>query len=445
MLQDSIALAVEALSWMELEGLSERQALVRVSKQLQLHDESSLRLAFSLITETVRRLNLIDFIAAWALSPRKLGEWSLGVKNFLRLYVYWTHFRKTTFKETLSFLNCGRKVLGRSELFPVEEVFGKILGCDYRQLVISKSEHEKVGLETYHEEWFVKYCYKILGRDDALRLLSQNIETPPTYLRINKLKGCSDEALRELEGEGVWLRKVDGMEDLWRVEKTVRPLVKLKSYRLGIFQIQDLSSQAACIAANPNPGDSVLDICAAPGIKTCSLAQMMNNRGAVVSIEISKTRMEIWKSEIRRMGVELAQPLISDARQRLPVTLEADVVLLDPPCSSTGIFAKSPSMKWRIKPESIKKLSLTQSQMLEASSHCVKRGGVLVYSTCSLLVEENELVVERFLKIHPDFKSAHISSRLGSGALRGLDGARRFYPHRDQCNGFFLAKMERLG
>ena len=443
LLQDSIALAVEALSWMELEGLSERQALGRVSRQLQLFDVSSLKLGFSLIAETVRRLNMIDLVAAWSLSTGKLDSWSLGVKNFLRLYIFWVHFRNSSPNEILSFLSGGRKVLGRNELLPVEEAFGKILGCNPKALILNKPEHERVSLETYHEVWFVEYCYRLLGRHDALALLAQDLQPPPMYIRTSTLKLDSEEVLRNLQNEGVSLRKV-GVESLWRVEKTLRPLIKLRSYHLGIFQIQDLASQAACIAADPKPGDMVLDVCAAPGVKTCSLAQTMNNQGTIISIDISRTRMRVWKGEVERMGVKVAQSLIADACQNLPLTLMADVILVDPPCSSTGMFAKSPSMKWRVKPESIKNLSKAQSRMLEVSSDHVRSGGTLAYSTCSLLVEENEAVIERFLKTHPDFILTPISIRLGSEALRGLSEARRFYPHRDNCNGFFLAKMKRL-
>jgi len=186
-----------------------------------------------------------------------------------------------------------------------------------------------------------------------------------------------------------------------------------------------------------------LDICAAPGVKTCSLAQMMNNEGTIVSADISKTRMQTWKRETRRLGIHIAHPIVCDARQNLPVTPDADLVLLDPPCSNTGVFGKSPSSKWRIEPDDIPRLSALQLQMLENSSSHVKDSGALVYSTCSLLLEENERVIERFLKTHPDFRNVPLKLDMGSDAFRGLKEARRFYPHRNQCNGFFVARMKR--
>ncbi|MEM3005058.1 MAG: RsmB/NOP family class I SAM-dependent RNA methyltransferase, partial [Candidatus Bathyarchaeia archaeon] len=414
LLQDAVALAVESLSWIELEGLGERQAFSRTSKQLKIHEESCLRLAFSLVAETVRRQNLIDSVADWAASPMELDRLSLGVRNFLRLYVYWTLFRKSSLKDALRLLSCGRRVLGLSELHPIEPAFGKVLGLDLDRWVNEKPERSRVSLSTFHQSWFVEYCLRLLGRDEGLKLLHKSNERPPTYVRINRLRCDPDRVLRTLRLEGVQLARVDGLEDLWIVEKTTRPLIKLQSHLDGLFQIQDLSSQAACVAADPEPGDVVLDICAAPGVKTCSLAQMMDDNGELISVDISEARMQTWRKETNRLGICSAQPLICDARS-LPLNLEADLVFLDPPCSNTGVFAKSPSLKWRIDPRDVSRLSLLQFQMLEASSEFVKDSGSLVYSTCSLLLEENEFVIERFLKTHPDFRIVPTKLCLGSG------------------------------
>jgi 16S rRNA (cytosine967-C5)-methyltransferase len=390
----------------------------------------------------VRRQNLIDSVADWATASIDLAELSLGVKNFLRLYVYWTLFRRSSLKDALRLLNCGRRVLGLSELQPIESAFGKVLGFDLDLWVNEKPERSRLSLRTFQKSWFVEYCLRLLGRDEGLKLLHKSNESPPTYLRINRLRSDPDKAVRALQQEGVQLARVEGLEDLWVVKKAARPLVKLQSYLDGLFQIQDLSSQAACVAADPDPGDVVLDICAAPGVKTCSLAQMMDDKGQLVCIDISEARMQTWRKETNRLGIRSAQPLICDARQSLPLDLKADLVLLDPPCSNTGVFAKSPSLKWRINPEDLSRLSSLQFRMLETSSRFVKDSGALVYSTCSLLLEENEFLIERFLKTHPDFRIVPAKLGLGSGAFRGLKEAVRFYPHRDMCNGFFVARME---
>ena len=292
MLNDSITIAVEALSWMELEGLSERQAFNRSYKQLKLRNEKALRFGFSLMTETIRRLNVIDHIAKWAVSPKNLDESKLGVKNFLRIYIYWVHFKKASFKEAIEFIKTGRRILGRDELFPFEEAFGKVLGFEFENINNTGSENFKISLETFHQEWFVEYCFKLLGRDEGIQLLRAYNEPPSTYLKINSLKCGIEDIIKQLEKQGIVIESVHDVENLWRVIKTKKPLVTLKSYRDGLFQIQDITSQVACLEVEPQPGQLIFDICAAPGIKTSSLIQIMQDTGRIISIDRSK---QVWK------------------------------------------------------------------------------------------------------------------------------------------------------
>jgi 16S rRNA (cytosine967-C5)-methyltransferase len=186
---------------------------------------------------------------------------------------------------------------------------------------------------------------------------------------------------------------------------------------------------------------TVLDVCAAPGAKTTYLAQLMQNRGGICSVDYSLRRMQVWRKEVSRMGVKIAEPVMADACVSLPFALEADVVVLDPPCTSTGVFAKQPSAKWRLTPRSIEKMTDIQWRMINNCAEKVKSGGVLTYSTCSITVEENEMIVERFLKRHPEFSLAEITPKLGVPGLRGLDRCQRLYPHIHESNGFFIAKL----
>jgi 16S rRNA (cytosine967-C5)-methyltransferase len=443
LLNDSITIAVEALSWMELEGLSERQAFNRSYRQLKLRNEKALRFGFSLMTETIRRLNVIDYIANWAVSPKTLDDYKLGVRNFLRIYIHWVHFRKADFKEALGFIKTGRRILGRDELFPIEEAFGKVLGFDLR--VISKeSENLRISLETFHQEWFVEYCFKLFRRDEAIQLLKSYNELPSTCVKINSLKCETEDGIEELEKEGVILEKIHNIENLLRVIKTRKPLVTLKSYRDGIFQIQDVTSQVACLEVEAKPGELIFDICAAPGIKTTSLIQFMQDKGKIISIDRSDSRMKLWKKEIRRVGGTIAEPVIADAHEDLPLVTDADKILLDPPCSGTGIYARSPSMKWHIRPSNIDNLARLQFEMLKAASKHVKEKGIIVYATCSILKEENELVLEKFLNTTPNFKLTPIKTSLGTPGFGELIETKRFYPHKDQSAGFFLARIQRI-
>jgi 16S rRNA (cytosine967-C5)-methyltransferase len=153
--------------------------------------------------------------------------------------------------------------------------------------------------------------------------------------------------------------------------------------------------------------------------------------------------MNVWKNEVALMGVEIAVPTIADGSSPLPLTIDADMAVLDPPCTSTGSFGKLPSAKWRLTKRSVEKMAQIQWQMINSCAEHVKPGGTLIYSTCSITVEENEIIIERFLKWHPEFSLTEMSPKMGMPGLRGLEECQRLYPHIHQCNGFFIAKLSR--
>jgi 16S rRNA (cytosine967-C5)-methyltransferase len=171
----------------------------------------------------------------------------------------------------------------------------------------------------------------------------------------------------------------------------------------------------------------------------------MENKGKIVSVDFSRRRMSVWRNEIERMGVKIAEPVVADARNPLPTKVKADVLILDPPCTSTGTFGKTPSAKWRLTGRSVERMAEIQWQALSNCVEYVKPGGTLVYSTCSITVEENEMLVERLLKRYADFSLVEIEPTIGQYGLRGLEKCRRLYPHLDSCNGFFIAKLVRSG
>jgi len=141
------------------------------------------------------------------------------------------------------------------------------------------------------------------------------------------------------------------------------------------------------------------------------------------------------------MGGSIAESVVADASCNLPLNIDADLVILDPPCTSTGVFGRQPSAKWRLTSKSIEPMAAIQWQMISNAAERVKRGGALTYCTCSVTVEENEMIVERFLKWHPEFQLVDLASKLGMPGLRGLERCRRLYPHLHESNGFFIAKI----
>lgn len=442
-LSEALTLAIEALSWMELEGLSERSALAKASRQLGIKRLESLRLAHMIILETVKRRNFIDRIIHQEVPPKSFSGLKLGVKSFLRIYVYWVKFKKPSLQEAVSLVRLGRKILGSKELREVELALGRLLLVDPRRTLRESGEEERVALKTGHPAWLVKYCFKSFGKPWALKFFESNERFKRVYLRINTLKGDEEDLKAKVEEEGVELEKIEGLKHVYSLRGTRKPLTKLASYRKGFFYIQDKSSCFAALATAPRPGDTVVDACAAPGGKTSLLAQLMENEGEIYSLDYSKERMDLWRREMVRMGVECAEPILCDVTKPLPLKLEADAVILDPPCTGTGTLMKVPSMRWRLNPSMLKRFQGIQFSMLKNCSECVKVGGKLVYSTCSITLEENELLIEKFLKLHPNFALVPVEPPMGSPGFRGQSLCRRLYPHLHGSEGFFIAKMER--
>lgn len=443
LLREAWTLAIEALSWMELEGLNEKLALARASKQLGIKDVNALRLAHKMVLETTRKRNLIDYILNNVLKPQSISNFRLGIREFLRLYTHEIHFEKASFEEAINMVRTGRAILGWRELHNLEGILGEIFNFEAKKLIGGLKDEERIGLLTYNPKWFVRYCFRVFGRNEAIKILESGMKNPPTYIRINTLKSSEKKILKSLLADGIRLRKVEGLRYTYRVLSTEKPLNRTRSFAEGLFYIQDMASCLATEVADPKPNMTVLDVCAAPGAKTSFMAQLMENRGKIFSIDYSKRRMSVWKNEIKRMGVKVARPIIADACNPLPVKVQADLVVLDPPCTSTGAFAKMPSAKWRLNKRSPFKMAQIQWQMLIRCAEKVKAGGILIYSTCSICLEENEFLIEKFLKVFPEFKLVRAKPWIGNSGLRGMENCQRLYPHIHHCNGFFVAKLVR--
>ena len=445
MLKDAWTVAIETLSWIELQKLSERLALARTVKQLGVRNPNAVRYAYGLVVETVRRKNLIDKFVNSVLKPKEISEFNMGVQAFLRLYVYQTRVAKGwaefDLEEAEHIAKLCRAILGWKTLRKVEPFLGFLLTHPLEPILKATGDEERIGLQTFHPTWFVKYCFNLLGRSEATAFLEGNVNPPPPCIRVNTLKASEEQIMEKLAAEGVKLEKIEPLKHGYTVLGAKQPLRETASFQEGLFYVQDKASCFAAEVADPKPEMKVLDVCAAPGAKTTYLAQLMQNRGSICSVDYSVRRMQFWRSEVSRMGVKIAEPVIADACSSLPFTLEADAAVLDPPCTSTGVFAKQPSAKWRLTPKSIDKMAEIQWRMINSCAERVKAGGVLTYSTCSITVEENEMIIKRFLKIHPEFALAEINPRLGVPGLRGLDKCQRLYPHLHESNGFFIAKL----
>jgi len=443
MLRDAWALAIETLSWIELKRMGERLALTQATKKLKIKNPRAIGLAHRLVTETLRKKNYINHLLNLVSAPQSINELNPKVRVFLQIYTHETKLVDSNQKNAAKIARMGRQVLGWAKLNDVEELLGKILSLNTQKALDGIEETEKIGLRTYHPTWFVNYCYKLLGRQEALKFLEKSTQIPPVYIRINTLKAPEQKILESLETESVVVDKVPQLKHSYKLIHTKKPLTRTHSFQKGLFYIQDKASCLAAEIADPKQENTILDLCAAPGSKTTYLAQLMQNNGKIISLDYSRRRINVWKKGTKRVGTNIVNPIVADIRKNLPLHLTADVVILDPPCTSTGTFGKTPAAKWRLSKRSIYGMSRIQKEMIEQASKHVKDNGFLTYSTCSITIEENECVIENFLKKHSEFKLVNPKPRIGVPGLRGQTKCQRLYPHIHDCNGFFVAKLQK--
>ena len=248
-----------------------------------------------------------------------------------------------------------------------------------------------------------------------------------------------------LNGQGWrWHRGV--AEDAWVLEDAGN-LAATEGYRAGLFSIQGQSAMLAARAVCPRPGMQILDACAAPGGKTCLMAERMGGAGRVYAWDVHAHRVELIRAAARRLGLDNVRPSERDART-VPdsMRLAMDAVLVDAPCSGLGVIAEKPDIKYRQSEESLEALPPLQRAILDACAGAVKPGGLLVYATCTVLPDENEAQARSFLERHPEFAPDAGDDWLPE-ALRAryADGMIQILPHRDALEGFFIARLRRKG
>ena len=291
-------------------------------------------------------------------------------------------------------------------------------------------------------EWLVERYIEDWGEETAAAMLGVRAHNKAVTIRRNLLRG-SDEQFEAMLAKKVWTVEKGEIPHTWNVKNALN-LGEDNDFKNGEFSIQSEGSILACCALNPKRGWTVLDACAAPGGKSCLMAEMMGGTGRVQAWELHPHRTELIEAQKKRLHLENVRPMNLDAakpRENLNQTMDA--VLLDAPCTGTGDLADKPDIKLRLKEENVAELVKTQAELLDTVSAYVKEGGVLVYSTCSVLREENARQVEAFLQRHPEFEISPLPDTVPEKwRTRADETGLQLLPHVDGA-GFYLCRMKR--
>ncbi len=275
--------------------------------------------------------------------------------------------------------------------------------------------------------------------ENAEQILQAFFEKPPLAIRVNTLKTTTQSLISQLEQEGWKASETDIPNSL--IVEGKGNIIQTKAFECGLFHVQGLGSQLACLCLSPKAGAKTLDLCAAPGGKSASLAQYMNNQGQLCCGDVVAARVPLIGQALDRLGITIGTVFHGDASVFWDDLQAADYILCDVPCSGLGIMAKKPDIRSKAL-ERMEELYPLQQQILETASRYLKKGGRLVYSTCTLNPEENEVQIMRFLEKHSDFRVV-LPRDIPQGAL--LKGNMiTLRPDYHLYDGFFIATLERL-
>lgn len=419
-------------------------ALAREINRQKLSDQDR-RFITELVYGTIKAQQTLDWMISFYIN-RPITTIAPIVLNILRMGMYQMFFlskipisaacnqaveltKKYGHVGTVKFVNAVLRNAGRTP--------EKIVYPDKQKNLV-----KFLALTYFHPEWLVARWLKRLGAEATESLCSINNVTPTLCLRTNTLKNNREELLAILEGEGVVAEASE-----WTPEGIVchssPALSTLKSLSTGLFQIQDESSMLVAHVLAPQPGEFIIDTCAAPGGKTTHIAALMQNTGRIVATDIYDHKLLLIKQNAERLGISIIENQVLDAtRIGTKFAGQADRVLVDAPCSGLGVLRRKADSRWRKEESMLQELPKLQREILHSAADCVKVGGVLVYSTCTTEPEENQAVVESFMQDRPEFVLQK------AGEFLPVSGHEvdmvQLWPHVDQVDGFFIARLTRV-
>lgn len=402
-----------------------------------------------LLTELVygtlqRKMTLDFFLDPFLKNNKKLQSW---VRQLLRMTVYQIVYlnkipdhaavyeaveiaKKKGHKGIASFVNGVLRAIQRQGLPSLDTI---------------KDPLKRLSIETSHPLWLVERWTKQWGIEKTKEMCEINLTVPIQTARVNTMKLTRKECVKLLTEEGF---QVEESEVLPEAIKCLKGnLANSKAYENGYLTIQDESSMLVSYALGSKEGERILDACAAPGGKSTHLAEKLNNRGQVVSLDLHEHKVNLILQHAKRLGLTNITAKTMDARYAINHFPKEtfDRILLDAPCSGLGVMRRKPDLKYTKKEEDIKDLSRIQRQLLESVTPLLKKGGILVYSTCTVDKQENEYVVQSFLQDHDDFiGDVTMKNRLPEKVHSLVDHFQlQIFPQDFGSDGFYIACLRK--
>ena len=402
-------------------------------------NEKDRALVTELVYGTIRRKKTLDMIISNYIKDISLMD--ERVLNILRMAIYQMHF----LDKVPEFAACNEAVELAKQISVQDSKLVNGILRSYTKNPDDMDVKDKIDRLVYqysYEPWFIRMIYKQYGEENGRKILSGLNATPKVTVRVNASKGEYDEVFERLEEMGY------DVEDGYACPEAI--IIKGGSsienndlFREGLITVQDESAMLVSPLLDLNSGDIALDLCAAPGGKTTHMAELLENEGKVYSFELHENKLSLINENLERLGLNNVEVEAMDATKlNSKYVACADKVLIDVPCSGLGIIRKKPEIKWNKSRKSLKDLVPTQRAIMENAWAYLKNGGTMIYSTCTLNVEENQDNVEWFLNKHKDAKVEKIFLGNMDNFIYNNDGSLTILPN-EYMDGFYIAKISK--
>ena len=451
------ALCARELAMNILEKVDQACAYSNLQLDQSLRETSLRDIDKALVTElvygTITRLNTIDYF----LQRFVLQKWSkieAWVRALLRISVYQILYLNRIPDHAI--VNEGVRLATRCGHRGIASMLNGVLRNMIRnrcQLVVPPQLpfSERVSLEHSHPHWLVKRWISQYGDDTTVAMCEANNIPPTVSVRVNEMHTDRDSLLCDMQRQEVDAYPSHLCEQ-GIVITSGGHMANTSWYHQGLFSLQDESSMLVAKALSVQPGMNVLDCCAAPGGKTTHIAEQMRNKGKIISNDIHPHKIAFIQNQAKRLGLNCIETTCNDALALRQHYTEAsfDRVLLDAPCSGLGVIRRKPDVKWNKGENDIAQMTVLQDKLLESVAPLVKRGGILVYSTCTVEPSENEQRIASFLKKNGQYRLAPLPVPPHSTHPLFLQqfyqtGTIQILPHYAHSDGFYIARLIRIG
>jgi 16S rRNA (cytosine967-C5)-methyltransferase len=431
-------MAFNILRRVEEEGAYASVLLATIGDKMRAEDRA---LCYELVLGVLRRQLWLDSLIEHY-AGRRAESLDAPVRQTLRLGLYQLRFLSRI--PASAIVNESVKIVYLARLRSAAPFVNAVLRRatrepDYDPAANITDEVARLAVETSHPAWLIKRWTEAFGLDETAAFARANNETPPVAFRVNGVRASEQDVLEELRAAGGRIVPSRIAPEAWRIEGAGASL--REQARAGKVYLQDEASQLVAHVLAAQPGERVLDVCAAPGSKTTHIATMTPGISMIVAGDLYEHRLRVVVEAGARQGIKRLRVVAHDAETALPFDAGSfERVLVDAPCTGTGTLRRNPEIRTRITARDISALSESQQSILSNAALMLRRGGRLVYSTCSVEREENEDVVSRFLAENTDFRPSPLS--VPASLQTDDNAAARIWPHRDGADGFFIAAFE---